>query len=1153
MITSISSSITQNVGQLQNTEQPQNIGQPTSSSSGTGGLADSPWPMFRQNLKHTGLSPYDTSGNLGNLRWSFTTNGRIYGGPVIDSNGIIYVGSQDDNLYAINPDGTEKWNFTTGYWVGSTPAIGSDNTIYVGSVDHKFYAINPDGTEKWNFTTGDNIHSSPTIGFDGTIYIGSYDRNMYAINPNGSEKWHFTTGGNIDSSPAIDSNGTIYFGSKDGKLYAINPDGTEKWSFVVENWISATPAIGVDGTIYVGSNYDNKLYAINPDGTEKWSFMTDNHVKTPGIGSDGTIYVGSSNSRLYAINPNGTEKWSYITGGVVASSPAIGSDGTIFVGSHDYNIYAINPDGTAKWSFTTGNFVSSSPAIGCDGVVYVGSQDFNLYAIGSSPNLDVSVTSHFSSLNSAAQSAITVHVTDGTNPVQGATVNLVSDNGGIFSPQSGITDANGDFKSIFNAPTVTTQIICRISAEASKTGYNDGSGYVDVTINPVPWPMFRHNLNHTGLSPYDTSANNGQLKWSFATEGYIISSPAIGADGTIYVGSFDHKLYAINPDGTEKWNFKTGSFVDDSSPAIGSDGTIYIGSRDNKLYAINPDGTEKWNFTTGHDISSSPAIGADGTIYVGSNDDKLYAIYPDGTEKWSFTAGDVIRSSPAIGFDGTIYVGSGDHKLYSINSDGTEKWNFTTGFVVISSPAIGSDGTIYIGSSDKNLYAINPDGTEKWNFSTNGQLTSSPAIGSDGTIYIGSADDYVYAINPDGTEKWSFYTGLYHDVVSSPAIGFDGTIYIGSCSKKLHAVNPNGTEKWNFTTGSYIHSSPAIGTDGTIYIGSGDNNLYAIGGLAQKQPPDANAGLDQIVNEGDTVQFDASASSDPDGTITTYEWDFDATDDLWWETGAFPDATGPTPTHTYGDDGVFVVTLRVTDNDNLSATDTCNVTVQNVNPTVTIESLTMDVEIGLRVAGRKYNNVSMALYEDGSSIGYVSIERMPGSPDEQIAWIPVSINFSSSYNATVTYIPEDPPNVGGNPVWIYLKSKNGSINKIHHTFNVQQSKKRDSEHWNHVDPWEVDLNGHFIGLSFEITSHVTDPGSDDEYLTFTYGSQIKTVTYLNNPPNPDSYPSPEVNPVNIMDTIILIYEGPGTVTLVVKDDDNIRLGVGEGTSSFDVG
>jgi hypothetical protein len=284
-----------------------------------------------------------------------------------------------------------------------------------------------------------------------------------------------------------------------------------------------------------------------------------------------------------------------------------------------------------------------------------------------------------------------------------------------------------------------------------------------------------------------------------------------------------------------------------------------------------------------------------------------------------------------------------------------------------------------------------------------------------------------------------------------------------------------------------------------------------------------------------------------------YEWDFDASDGLWWETGGTPDAIGPTPIYVYGDDGEFIVTLRVTDKDNLTATDSCNVTVQNVDPTVTIESAIMDVEIGLRVAGRKYNNVSMTLFEEGNPIGNVSIERLPGSPNEQMAWIPYILDMTKTYSAIVTYTPEDPPNIGGNPVWIYIKFPNGTIQKIHHTFNVQQSKKRDSDHWNHVEPWEVDINAHLIGHAFEITSHITDPGSDDETLTYSYGTQSVTITYFYNPPNPDPYPSPEVNPRDIMDTTILVYEGAGTLTLTVRDDDNLRLGVGQGKDSLGVG
>ena len=81
--------------------------------------------------------------------------------------------------------------------------------------------------------------------------------------------------------------------------------------------------------------------------------------------------------------------------------------------------------------------------------------------------------------------------------------------------------------------------------------------------------------------------------------------------------------------GTPIWEFKTGDFVY-SSPAIGSDGTVYVGSSDKKLYAINgKSGVKLWEFETGHKVNSSPAIGTEGTVYVGSWDKKLYAIKTD--------------------------------------------------------------------------------------------------------------------------------------------------------------------------------------------------------------------------------------------------------------------------------------------------------------------------------------------------------------------------------------------------------------------------------------------------------------------------------------------------------------------------------------------
>lgn len=99
----------------------------------------------------------------------------------------------------------------------------------------------------------------------------------------------------------------------------------------------------------------------------------------------------------------------------------------------------------------------------------------------------------------------------------------------------------------------------------------------------APWPMIGHDVRHTGQSPY-RGPDKARLKWKFKTGVAVASSPALGSDGTVYVGSSDSSLYALSADGALKWKFPTGGAV--SSPVLGSDGTLYVGSWDHYVYAL---------------------------------------------------------------------------------------------------------------------------------------------------------------------------------------------------------------------------------------------------------------------------------------------------------------------------------------------------------------------------------------------------------------------------------------------------------------------------------------------------------------------------------------------------------------------------------------
>ncbi len=221
-----------------------------------------------------------TIGRLGELVWKFQTGGQVNSSPAI-SDGVVYVGSEDTYLYALDvQSGAEKWKFQTGGPIGSSPAI-SGGVVYFGSEDGYLYAVDiQSGKEKWKFQTGGPIGSSPAVS-GGVVYFGGFDHYLYAVDiQTGAEKWKFQTGG-IVGSPAV-SGGVVCFGSMDTYLYAVDiQSGTEKWKFQTGDAAVGTPAIS-GGVVYFGalappgSQQPAYLYAVDlQSGTERWKFNTE--------------------------------------------------------------------------------------------------------------------------------------------------------------------------------------------------------------------------------------------------------------------------------------------------------------------------------------------------------------------------------------------------------------------------------------------------------------------------------------------------------------------------------------------------------------------------------------------------------------------------------------------------------------------------------------------------------------------------------------------------------------------------------------------------------------------------------------------------------------------------------------------------------------
>ena len=343
------------------------------------------------------------------------------------------------------------------------------------------------------------------------------------------------------------------------------------------------------------------------------------------------------------------------------------------------------------------------------------------------------------------------------------------------------------------------------------------------------------------------SFSHASMDWNATTGGVIFSSPAIAADGSIYIGSNDNMLHAFNADGTNKWTFETGNWVD-STPSIGPDGTIYVGSWDNKIYALNPDnGNKNWEYATNSYIVASPAIGADGKIYIGSKDSIFYAFESNGSVAWEYFTGEPITSSAALGQDGTIYFGDENGTFHAVNPDGSGKWTYTVDTVtdtnksILSSPALDLSGNIYFGSGNGNCYSIR-DNVESaslnWSFPAFDRVDASPVLGINDEIFFVSRDGYLRSLSTlTGNLNWDAFVG---DVFySSPVVDVNGRTYVigytGGGVNHLFAFDPDGTKAWDtnqsdcpFQIGGLVDSSLALSADGKLYYGCFDNRLYCL-------------------------------------------------------------------------------------------------------------------------------------------------------------------------------------------------------------------------------------------------------------------------------------------------------------------------------------
>jgi len=353
-------------------------------------LVNTNWDQFRHTPSHTGVNRYENVLSPSNvaglgLDWRFRTRGIVNSSPSV-VNGVVYIGSDDRNLYALNAaTGAKLWRFAAGNYVFSSPAVAR-GVVYACDGSGICFALNAaTGAKLWSFDTfGQGVQASPTVT-GGVVYITSGDSNaLYALNAaTGAKKW--MVGLPTNSTPTV-ANGVVYVCAGTGDCLALNAaTGAKKWRFNTgSRFGSSSPAVA-NGVVYVGTD-DGTMYALNAaTGAKKWSFNTGSLIvsSSPAV-ANGAVYIGLHDGGVDALNAaTGALLWSSPTSEVDAS-PAV-ANGVVYVGSNGTSaspgtLYALNAATGAKvWSFTGGGGFFPSPAV-ANGVVYVGSSNHSVYA-----------------------------------------------------------------------------------------------------------------------------------------------------------------------------------------------------------------------------------------------------------------------------------------------------------------------------------------------------------------------------------------------------------------------------------------------------------------------------------------------------------------------------------------------------------------------------------------------------------------------------------------------------------------------------------------------------------------------------------------------------------------------------------------------------
>lgn len=350
------------------------------------------------------------------------------------------------------------------------------------------------------------------------------------------------------------------------------------------------------------------------------------------------------------------------------------------------------------------------------------------------------------------------------------------------------------------------------------------SGSLTVTVGNYKWNSV--DLNFGGLTGYVKTSN-----------------PVFSPDGkTMYIPTSTPAghLFAIDVvSGEFKWVFAISQITYGGGALVAPDGTIYQCVRNatiNNVYAINPNGTQKWAVKLDAAIGAFPALSADGVLYCLTNKSTLYALdASSGAIKWQQSLDGATGSAVAIDKAGNVYAGT-SAAIYSFKPNKEQNWKLEEVNVTEQATFALKDQVLYATLKNGGLVAVDmTNGTKKWTYPTTKGDAYFPIADKNGNVYFTEkGSQTVHAVNASGPKIWEKNVGNNLNY-SGGALSTDGILYIGTQSnnKVLGLDITNGNIVFEETVGQQVMAAVSIGPDRRLYCGTiGSNNIGSIKAFA---------------------------------------------------------------------------------------------------------------------------------------------------------------------------------------------------------------------------------------------------------------------------------------------------------------------------------